>query len=327
VLGPVSLAAGIIPTEVTLLDVCLLGTGGTIPLPRRRLSATLVRAGGGLALLDCGEGTQVALRERGWGLRRLKAILITHTHADHVLGLPGLLLTLAFSGKSRDEPLTIYGPPSMESILQGLLVVAPRLPYPLSFVALSGGETFRLEGLGGLEASCVSVEHDVPCLAYSLRIGRAPRFDAERARALGLPVGLWSRLQGGEGVAFGGRLVRPEEVLGEKRRGLRLALVTDTVLTYALVEFVRAGGEGADLLISEGMYGAEEDKPARWESLHMTFAEAAALARDGGAKKLWLTHFGPSMSDPSAYLGRARAAFPQTVAGYDGLTETLSFED
>ena len=310
-----------------MLDVCLLGTGGTLPLPGRRLSAVLVRAGGGLALLDCGEGTQVALRDRGWGLRRLKAILVTHAHADHVLGLPGLLLTLAFSGKGEDEPLTVYGPPPVEDVLRGLLVVAPRLPYPLRFVALSGGETFSLEGLGGLEASCASAKHDVPCLAYSLAIKRAPRFDAERARALGLPVGLWGRLQAGEGVAFGGRLVRPEEVLGESRRGLRLALVTDTAPTRGLTEFVRAGGAGADLLISEGMYASEEDKPARWESLHMTFAEAAALARDGGARRLWLTHFGPSLADPSAQLGRARAVFPQAVAGHDGLTETLSFED
>ena len=310
-----------------MLDVCLLGTGGTIPLPSRRLSATLVRAGGGLTLLDCGEGTQVALRERGWGIRRLKSILITHAHADHVLGLPGLLLTLAFSGKGKDEPLTIYGSASLENVLRGLLVVAPRLPYPLSFVALSGGETFLLEGLGGLEASCVSVEHDVPCLAYSLSLRRAPRFDAERARVLGLPVGLWSQLQGGEDVTFGGRLVRPEEVLGEKRRGLRMALVTDTVLTAGLAVFVRTGSDGVDLLISEGMYGSEEDKPARWESLHMTFAEAATLARDGRARRLWLTHFGPSLSDPSAHLDRARAVFPRTVIGYDGLTETLSFED
>jgi ribonuclease Z len=121
--------------------------------------------------------------------------------------------------------------------------------------------------------------------------------------------------------------VRPEEVLGEERRGLRVVLVTDTAPTVGLAEFVRAGGEGADLPISEGMYGSEEDKPARWESLHMTFAEAAALARDGGARRLWLTHFGPSMPDPSTHVGRARAVFPRTVVGYDGLTETLSIED
>src|SRR4051794_8537148 len=151
--------------EEAMIDVCLLGTAGTIPLPRRRLSATLVRVGSSLVLLDCGEGTQVALRERGWGLRNLKAILITHVHADHVLGLPGLLLSLGFSGKGADEPLTIYGPPPLEDVLRGLLVVAPRLPYPLHVVTLSGGESFPLEGAEGVDVSCVSVEYGVPCLA------------------------------------------------------------------------------------------------------------------------------------------------------------------
>jgi ribonuclease Z len=310
-----------------MLDVCLLGTGGTIPLPRRRLSATLVRVGGGLVLLDCGEGTQVALRDRSWGLRHLKAILITHVHADHVLGLPGLLLSLGFSGKGADEPLTVYGPPPLEDVLRGLLVVAPRLPYPLHVVTLSGGETFPLEGLKDVRASCIGVEHDVPCLAYSLSVPRAPRFDAERAQALGLPVTEWGRLQSGQSVRSGGRTIEPEEVLGPNRRGLRLVLVTDTTLTPGAVEFVKAGGEGADLLIAEGMYGSEEDKPVRWESLHMTFAEAATLARDGGARRLWLTHFGPSLEDPSAHLDRATAVFPATVVGSDGLTETLKFEE
>ncbi len=310
-----------------MLDVCLLGIAGTIPLPSRRLSAALVRVGGSLVLLDCGEGTQVALRERGWGLRRLKAILITHAHADHVLGLPGLLLSLGFSGKGADEPLTVYGPPPLEDVLRGLLVVAPRLPYPLHVVTLSGGETFDLEGLEEVQASCVEAKHDVPCLAYSLSVPRAPRFDPQRAEALGVPVSEWGRLQRGQSVHFGGRTVEPKEVLGPPRRGLRVVLVTDTVSTPSVVEFVRAGGEGADLLIAEGMYVSEEDKPARWESLHMTFSEAAALARDGGARRLWLTHFGPSLEDPATHLGSATAIFPATTLGYDGLTDTLRFEE
>jgi ribonuclease Z len=311
-----------------MLDVCLLGTAGTIPLPRRRLSAALVRVGGSLVLLDCGEGTQVALRERGWGLRRLKAILITHAHADHILGLPGLLLSLGFSGKDADEPLTVYGPPPLEKVLRSLLVVAPRLPYPLHVVTLSGGETFDLEGFEGVQASCTRVEHDVPCLAYSLTVPRLPRFDPERAQALRLPVEYWGRLQHGQLVQFDGRTIEPGEVLGPNRRGLRLVLVTDTTLTPGVIEFVRAGGEeGADLLIAEGMYGSEEEKPVRWESLHMTFSEAATLARDGGARRLWLTHFGPSLEDPSIHLGHATALFPATVLGYDGLTETLNFEE
>ncbi|MBV9454116.1 MAG: ribonuclease Z [Rubrobacter sp.] len=310
-----------------MIDVCLLGTGGTIPLPRRRLSATLVRVGGDLVLLDCGEGTQVALRERGWGLRRLRPILITHTHADHVLGLPGLLLSLGFSGRGSEEPLTIYGPPPLEKVLGGLLVVESRLPYPLRIVTLSTSKVFPLEGTGGIEASCTGVEHDVPCLAYSLSVPRAPRFNAERAHALGLPVTQWGQLQSGQSVQFAGRTIEPGEVLGPNRRGLRLVLVTDATLTPSIVEFVRAGGEGADLLIAEGMYGSEEDKPTRWESLHMTFAEAATLARDGDARRLWLTHYGPSLDDPSAHLGQATTVFPATVLGQDGMTQTLGFDE
>jgi ribonuclease Z len=125
---------------------------------------------------------------------------------------------------------------------------------------------------------------------------------------------------------LGGRTIEPGEVLGPSRRGLRVVLVTDTTLTRGVVEFVRAGGEGADLLIAEGMYGSVEDKPVRWNSLHMTFSEAATLARDSGARSLWLTHFGPSLEDPVAHLGRATAVFPTTVIGRDGLTQTLIFE-
>ena len=309
-----------------MLDVCLLGTGGTLPLPGRNLSAALVRTGGSLVLLDCGEGTQVALRARGWGLRHLRAVLITHTHADHVLGLPGLLLTLAFTGKGAEEPLTIYGPEPLLPLLEGLLVVAPRLPYPLRVVTLSGGEVMPLSGVEGLELGCALADHDVPCLAYSLHLPRAPRFDVERARALGVPTPLWGRLQRGEGVELDGRTVGPEQVRGAQRRGLRLVYATDTRLSPGLIEFVRGGGLGADLLIAEGMYGDEGMKPARWESPHMTFAEAATLARDGGARRLWLTHYGPSLADPAAYLDRATAVFPGTTLGRDGLTETLSFE-
>ncbi len=310
-----------------MLDVCLLGTGGTLPLPGRHLSATLVRLGGSLVLLDCGEGTQVALRARGWGMRHLNAVLITHVHADHILGLPGLLLTLAFTGKGRDEPLTVYGPEPLEAVLKGLLVVAPRLPYPLHVVTLSGGESLPLAGVDGLRLACDVADHDdVPCLAYALELPRAPKFDVDRARELGLPVPLWGRLQRGEAVTFDGRTVLPDEVRGPERRGLRLVLATDTRPSARLVEFVSAGGTGADLLIAEGMYGDEDMKPARWESPHMTFAEAAQLARDGGARRLWLTHYGPSLSDPDAYLHRATSVFPATQLGHDGMTETLSFE-
>lgn len=314
-----------------MLDVCLLGTGGMQPLPGRRLSATLVRRGGRLILIDCGEGTQVAVRERGWGLRALDTILLTHMHADHVLGLPGLLLTLGHAGKGPDDPLTIYGPEPLLPVLRGLLVVSPRLPFPIRTATLAGGERFALEGEDGVEVSCAPLDHEIPCLAYALTVPRAPRFDPDRARALGLPVQLWGRLQRGEMVELAGRTVAPDEVRGPPRRGLRLVLATDTRPTPELPAFVAGDGappgQGADLLICDAMYGDEEDRPKRWRPQHLTFAEAAMIARDGGARRLWLTHFGPALSDPAAYLDRATAIFPPTTLGRDGLTETLSFEE
>jgi len=297
------------------------------PLPHRRLSAVLVRMGGSLVLLDCGEGTQVAVRERAWGLRNLSTILLTHMHADHVLGLPGLLLTLAHAGKEADEPITIYGPEPLLSVLQGLLVVAPYLTYPVHPVVLSGGETFTPPGAPGMQVRCLRLDHDVPCLAYSLAVPRAPRFDPDRARALHIPVAEWRRLQQGHSVIIDGREIPPSAVLGPPRPGVRLVLATDTVSTPELTAFVHDGGQGADLLITDAMYPDEEAKPKRWEAQHLTFAEAATLARDGQAKRLWLTHFGPALSDPVAHLDKATALFPATVVGYDGMTEVLSFEN
>lgn len=297
------------------------------PLPHRRLSAVLVRFGPSLILLDCGEGTQVAVRERAWGLRNLGTILLTHMHADHVLGLPGLLLTLGHAGRGPDEPLSVYGPEPLLPILEGLRVVAPHLQYPVTPVVLKGGERFTPPAAGGLVVGSVELAHDVPCLAYALEVPRASRFDPDRARAMQVPVPLWRTLQAGAPVRLGDRQVLPSEVLGPPRRGLRLVLATDTAPFPALVDFVSAGGAGTDLLIADAMYPDEADKPTRWEAQHLTFADAATLARDGGARRLWLTHFGPAVADPAAHLDRARAIFPQTDAGFDGMTETLSFAD
>jgi ribonuclease Z len=306
-----------------MLDVCLLGTGGMQPLPGRRLSATLVRFGGRLILLDCGEGTQVGVREAGWGWRSLSAILLTHMHADHVLGLPGLLLTLAHSEKGPEEPLMICGPEPLLPVLKALMLFSPRLPFPVQAVVLKGDETFTIEGVPGLEVSCTPLAHEIACLAYALSVPRAPRFEPDRARALGVPQRDWRRLQRGETVGLNERTIAPEDVLGPPRRGLRVVLATDTRPTPALAPFVA----GADLLIADAMYGDEAEKPKRWEAQHLTFAEAATIARDGDARRLWLTHYGPGLADPAAYLDRATAIFPATTLGHDGLTTTLTFEE
>jgi ribonuclease Z len=301
-----------------MLDVYLLGEGGTMPLPGRWLSSVLVRHEGRLLLFDCGEGTQIPLRAAGWGLRAVDTIFVTHFHGDHVGGLPGLLLTLG--NAERREPLTIFGPPGLAAVVAGLRVIAPYLPYEVVCRELAGGERFAL---GALQVACLAVEHSLPCLSYTLERPRGRPFEPERARALGLPLPLWGRLQRGETVTWAGRLVAPDAVLGAPRAGVKLAFVTDTRPTAALPGFVA----DARLLVCEGMYGAAEDLPKALENRHMLFAEAAAIARDGAVDALWLTHFSPSLAAPGDFLPVARAIFPNTRLGATGLTTTLSFPD
>jgi ribonuclease Z len=299
-----------------MLDVYLLGEGGTMPLPGRWLSSVLIRHESRLLLFDCGEGTQVPLRAAGWGLRAIDAVFLSHFHADHVSGLVGLLLTLG--NAERREPLALYSPAGLRQVLAGLRVIAPTLPFAVDCHELAGGEAF---GLHGLQVRCLAVDHSLPCLAYTLERPRAGRFDPERARALGLPLPLWSRLQRGETLAWDERLVAPGEVLGPPRRGLKFAFVTDTRPTAELPGFVA----GAQLLVCEGMYGAADDLPRALETRHMLFAEAAAIAREGRVEALWLTHFSPALMDPAAYLPAAQTLFPDTFLGSTGLTTTLRF--
>ncbi|MER3437879.1 MAG: ribonuclease Z [Chloroflexota bacterium] len=301
-----------------MIDVLLLGTGGMMPLPNRWLSALLVRSGGELALFDCGEGTQIPWRIYGWGFRRLSVICLSHWHADHVAGLPGLLHAVANAG--RTEPLRIYGPPETRRVVSGLRQIAPVLPYPVEVIELEGGESFALPG--GCRASTLWGEHHVPCLAYRVDRPRAPRFDAGRATELRVPVRLWRKLQLGEAVRWEGGYAEPAQVLGPPRRGIAFAYVTDTRPVPELVPFVA----DVDLLVCEGTYGSSDDLPKAIQHQHMTFAEAATLAREAGAGQLWLTHFSPSLDAPEEFLDEAATIFPHVTIGRSGLTTTLSFE-
>jgi ribonuclease Z len=300
-----------------VIDVCLLGTGGMMPLPGRWLSSALLRVGGQMLLLDCGEGTQISLKQVGWGFKALGAICISHYHADHVSGLVGMLLMLANS--DRTEEVTLCGPVGLRDVVEGQLRIAPYLPFPLRCLELRGGERFSL---AGLQARTLAGDHALPCLAYRFDLPRAPRFDIERAAALGVPRDQWKLLQRGEVVDVGGRRVRPEEVRGAARAGLALGYVTDTRPTAAMPGFL----EGVDLLICEGMYGDDAQQERAAERKHMTFSEAAGLAREAGAGALWLTHFSPSLERPADYLDNARRVFPNAAVGYDHLQVTLAYQ-
>jgi ribonuclease Z len=297
-----------------MLDVALVGTGGMLPLPDRWLSSVLVRYGGHLILFDCGEGTQISLRALGWGIKDIDLILISHMHGDHVLGLPGLLLSQGNSG--RTEPVEIVGPPGVIEVVQRLRVVAPYLPFEVRCRELRDGEAARL---ADMRVTCTEGLHHVPCLAYRLDLPRAPRFQPERARQLGVPLADWKRLQRGERVGD----VSPADVLGPPRRGLAIGLVTDTRPSESIASLVSQ----VDLLVCEGTYTDDADQPRAVERRHMTFREAGELAVHAAVGQLLLTHFSPAVVDPWAHAAEVSNVFANTTVGRDHLTLRLRFAE
>jgi ribonuclease Z len=298
-----------------MIDVCLLGIGGMMPLPDRPLSAALVRVGGETTLFDAGEGTQVNWRLSGWPFRPTSTILLSHAHADHIAGLPGILFQIAHSG--RTEPVTVYGSQWTTEVVSALLTIVGLLPYELRVVELEGGESIALPG--GLTLRTLALRHRLSCLAYAIEVARRPEFDPERARLLGVPLEHWRRLQDGETVAG----IRPEQVLGPARRGLKLSLITDTRYFDGLAEFVA----NSDLLICESMYADDDDEDQARERGHMTIRQATSVAAKAGARALWLTHFSPRVENPGQHLSFARGLFANTEIGPPGRKTTLRFED
>ncbi|MCD7762519.1 MAG: ribonuclease Z [Lachnospiraceae bacterium] len=302
-----------------MLDVCLLGSGGMMPLPYRWLTSLMTRFNGSSLLIDCGEGTQIALREKGWSFKPIDTICFTHYHGDHISGLPGLLLTMG--NAERTEPVTMIGPRGLERVVNALRVVAPELPFPIIYKEIQGTE--QVFEQNGYRITAFRVNHNVLCYGYTLEIDRAGRFDVERAKKAEIPMKFWSRLQKGEVIEEDGRIFRPEDVLGPARRGIKVTYTTDTRPTESITQHAK----DADLFICEGMYG-ETDKDAKAvEHKHMTFAEAARLARRAQPKEMWLTHYSPSLTRPEEYLEQVRKIFPNTYPGKDGKSVELDFPD
>lgn len=302
-----------------MLDVCLLGCGGMMPLPYRWLTSLMVRYNGSSILIDCGEGTQVAVKEKGWSFKPIDVICFTHYHGDHISGLPGLLLTMG--NAERTEPLTLIGPKGLERVVNALRVIAPELPFELRFKEIqSPRETFDV---CGLKITAYRVNHNILCYGYAIELERAGKFDVERAKAQDVPLKLWNRLQKGETLEQDGRIFTPDMVMGEKRKGLKLAYCTDTRPTASISE----NAAGADLFICEGMYGEPGKEENAVKHKHMTFYEAANLAKAAGVKELWLTHYSPSLSYPEDFMPQVRKIFPNTQPGKDGKSVELLFEE
>lgn len=301
-----------------MLDVCLLGTSGMMPLPRRALTALMTRFNGSSLLIDCGEGTQVSIREKGWSMHGIDAICITHVHGDHVSGLPGLLLSMG--NAERTQPLTIIGPKGTKKVVESLLIVAQGLPFEIHYIELT--DSFHQIENHGYVLEAFRVRHTVPCYGYSQVIHRAGRFDLERAKENQVPMAVWSSLQKGEEVELDGRIYVPDMVLGPKRKGLKVTYCTDTRPIPEIAEHARK----ADLFICEGMYGETEMFPKARENRHMMFTEAAQLAREAKVAELWLTHYSPSLIRPEDFMEQVREIFPQSKPGKDRKSVYLTFE-
>lgn len=301
-----------------MLDVCLLGSGGMMPLPYRWLTSLMTRFNGSSLLIDCGEGTQIAIKEKGWSFKPIDVICFTHYHGDHISGLPGLLLTMG--NADRKEPLTLIGPKGLERVVSALRVIAPELPFPIIYKEIEGAEqTFELNGY---RLKAFRVNHNVLCYGYTMEIDRAGKFDVERAKEQEIPQKYWKHLQKGETIETENGILTPDMVLGPPRKGLKLTYTTDTRPTNS----IRENAKDSDLFICEGMYGEKEKVAKAVEYKHMTFYEAAHLAKDAQVKEMWLTHYSPSLTRPEEYMDEVRRIFPEAKAGKDRMSRELAFE-
>ena len=302
-----------------MLDLCLLGTGGMMPLPYRWLTSLMLRYNGSSLLIDCGEGTQIALKEKGWSPKPIDIICFTHYHADHISGLPGILL--AMSNSDRTEPLTMIGPKGLERVVKALRVIAPELPFEIKFIELT--EPQQQICLHGYVIDAFKVNHRVTCYGYSISIERAGMFEVDKAKQNDVPMRFWSRLQKGETIESDGRVYFPELVLGPARKGLKVTYTTDTRPTDSIVR----NAKDSDLFICEGMYGEKGDVNNAVKYKHMTFEEAGRLAKQAGVKELWLTHYSPALNRPEQYIEDVRQIFQNSYPGKDKKSLELNFEE
>ena len=290
-----------------------------MPLPYRYLTSAMFRYNGNNVLIDCGEGTQVAIKKKGWSPKPIGLICFTHFHADHISGLPGLILTMG--NAERTEKLTIVGPRGVERICSALLTIAPDRPFDIEYIELNEDTEFIWKGY---RINAFRVNHNVICYGYSIEIDRQGRFDAKEAERLGIPLRLWNRLQKGETVSDEeGNEFTPDMVIGPPRKGIKVTYCTDTRPTASIVEHAKK----SELFICEGMYGEPDKLDKAKEHKHTTFYEAAQMAKEADVRELWLTHYSPSLVSPKPFMSEVCKIFPNAHAGKDGKTMELEYED
>lgn len=305
-----------------MLDFYFIGTSGKVPQLHRRLTSAMLRADGDITLIDAGEGTQLGISKSGWSAKSISTILITHLHADHVLGLAGVLLQIHNSG--RTDRIIIAGPKGVKRYVNSLYLVLPTLKYPIYFIELTGDSDFILANT--LEIDAFKLNHSVSCYGYSFYFRHFGKFNVEKAKTV--PKRSWGELSKGFATRdFNGVKVKNDQILGPERKGIKVTYVTDTRPTESIVEYAAY----SDLFVCEGMYigsgeTEERDNINKIKNYHMTFLEAATLAKHAHVSKLMLTHFNPSLQYPSSHLSDAREIFPETYAASDNLLLNFAFE-
>lgn len=301
-----------------MVEVTLLGCGGMLPTKERWLTSCLISCQGHSILVDCGEGTQIALKCAGKKVKPIDLICITHFHADHISGLPGLLLSMGNEG--REEPVTIAGPTGIVRTVQSLCVIAPNLPFEIKFVEMKQPETFNSVLL---TVTPFELRHSIRCFGYSFTLPRIGKFNTEKAIRNGVPMCIWSRLQKNGKVEYENRLYDYSEVSDEPRKGLKVTYCTDS----RPVENIAVHAENSDLFICEGLYYEPEKIERAKKTGHMLYSEAARLAKKANVKEMWLTHFSPAVTEPETGIDYARDIFPNTECGTDGKSIDLVFEE
>ncbi len=289
-----------------------------MPLPGRWLTALMTRYNGSSLLIDCGEGTQISIREKGWSFHSIDTICFTHYHGDHISGLPGLLLSMG--NADRTEPVTLIGPKGLERVVNSLRIIAPELPFELKFIELYSSE--EEISVNGYLIKAFQVKHNIICYGYSITIKRGGRFYTERALENNVPQRYWNRLQKGATITEGDITYTPDMVIGPERKGVKLTYCTDSRPVKAISEHAA----GSDLFICEGMYGEQDKDNKAKEYKHMTFREAARLAASAQVRELWLTHYSPSLTRPEDYISEAKQIFANVKLGKDRKSITLEFD-
>ncbi len=306
------------------MEAFILGCGGMMPLPYRHLTSVLLRREGDLFLFDCGEGTQVSLRRLNLKWKKIDAIFISHTHADHVTGLPGILMLNA--QVDRTEPLYIYGPPKIKEYVEtSRKVLDMYINYPIVVKEIEApcvvhsGKDFYIRAF--------PLDHTKVCVGYTLEeLDRPGEFNPDKARELGVPVGpLWAQLQQGfEVKATDGSVVKPEQVLGDKRSGRKFSFVTDTLYKKSIAQEVR----GSDLLVCEGMFEDDLIDQAK-EKKHMTAGQAATIAKDADVRRMCMIHYSPRYTDRELekLLEEAKKIWPKTELSRDRMNIEIPYVD